>query len=164
MTVQDQVLQAYADDRDDVYHYLLRLRLHPVQAQEATQEVFLRLFLALRRGEEIRNRRAWIFRVAHNLGQDVSKERNHWQPLDAAREAVLPDRAPDPEKHAIERQRAARLEQAVAVLSPQQRQCLHLRAEGLRYREIAEVLGIGVSTVGEFLSRAMARLRRAVDE
>jgi RNA polymerase sigma-70 factor (ECF subfamily) len=44
-------------------------------------------------------------------------------------------------------------------LSPQQKVCIHLRAEGMRYREIAEVLGVSISTVEEFLARAIARLR-----
>jgi len=52
-----------------------------------------------------------------------------------------------------------RLRQAVAKLTPQQRECLRLRASGLRYREIAEVLGIGISSVGELVQRATARLR-----
>ena len=56
------------------------------------------------------------------------------------------------------------MKQALDTLSPQQRQCLHLRAEGLRYREIAETIGVGISTVGEFLNRAVTRLRKAANE
>jgi RNA polymerase sigma-70 factor (ECF subfamily) len=56
------------------------------------------------------------------------------------------------------------LNEAWKTLSPQQRQCLHLRAEGLRYREIAETLGITISSAREFLSRAILRLQRAVHE
>jgi len=56
-----------------------------------------------------------------------------------------------------------RLGQAVAALSPQQRQCLHLRTEGFRYREIAAILNISDSSVGEFLRRAIVRLRKALD-
>jgi DNA-directed RNA polymerase specialized sigma24 family protein len=42
--------------------------------------------------------------------------------------------------------------------------CLYLRAEGLRYNEIAATIGVGASTVGEFLNRAVTRLRKAIDE
>jgi len=164
MTAQDQVIRAYEDARGDVYHYLIRLGLPPAQAQETAQEVFLRLFQSLRKGESIRNLRAWIFRVAHNLGVNQRTEKDHWQPLGAELAAAVPDGAMGPEARAIERQRAAMLSKALEELSPQQRQCLHLRAEGLRYHEIAAAVGIGVSTVGEFLTRATARLRRAVNE
>ncbi len=61
----------------------------------------------------------------------------------------------------IEREKMARLQNAIAGLSEQQKSCLFLRAEGLRYQEIAQVIGVGTSTVGEFLRRAITRLRRA---
>jgi RNA polymerase sigma-70 factor (ECF subfamily) len=64
----------------------------------------------------------------------------------------------------IEREKLLRMHRAVETLSPQQRQCLHLRAEGLRYREIADSIGVSVSTVSEFLERALVRLRKAVYE
>ena len=56
------------------------------------------------------------------------------------------------------------LGKAWMTLSPQQRQCLHLRAEGLVYREIAETMHISISSVREFLGRAIARLQKAVYE
>ena len=52
-------------------------------------------------------------------------------------------------------ERALRFHRAVQGLSEQQRHCLFLRLEGLRYPEIGSALGIGASTVGEFLRRAL---------
>jgi RNA polymerase sigma-70 factor (ECF subfamily) len=164
MKAHDETVRAYESSREDVYHYLLTLGLDAGQAQETTQEVFLRLFQAMRGGEVIRDSRAWVFRVAHNLGINVMMKRKPAHSLDAGLEAVLPDRRPSPESRVLKLERAAKLRAAVATLSPQQRQCLHLRAEGLRYQEIADTVGIGVSTVGEFLSRAIHRIRKAVHE
>ena len=46
--------------------------LFPPQAQEAAQEVFLKLYIELRQGTKIENWRAWLFRVAHNaLGEEA---------------------------------------------------------------------------------------------
>jgi DNA-directed RNA polymerase specialized sigma24 family protein len=45
-------------------------------------------------------------------------------------------------------------------LSRQQRLCLELRGQGLQYRQIAEVLQVRTSTVGEFLRRGIKQLRR----
>jgi RNA polymerase sigma-70 factor (ECF subfamily) len=164
-TLHDQVSQAFVEWRDDVYRYLLTLGLHPGPAQEATQEVFLRLYVALRKQEEsILNQRAWVFRVAHNLGLTLRTRENSLRPLDPELEAVLPDLASDPESSLLEREKLQRVHCAVQSLSPQQRQCLYLRAEGLRYWEIADTLGVTVSTVAEFLKRAVARLRKAVYE
>lgn len=164
MESHDRVIRLYEEARDDVYHYMLRLGLGPSQAQEGAQEVFLRLHSALVRGESIRNPRAWVFRVAHNLAVTEHRSGDRWMTLDPGLEAALTDRGPGPEARVIQRERAARVREALAELSPQQQKCLYLRAEGLRYREIAEAVGVGVSTVSEFVTRAIARLRRAAGE
>lgn len=159
----EQVTRAFEDAREDVYRYLLTLGLPPPQAQEAAQEVFLRLHVALENGDLIHNIGAWIFRVAHNLGLDL-RSKDQPLPLEPEIEHALRDTARSIEMDLIERERMVQVSDAWQTLSPQQRQCLHLRAEGLRYREIADAMGISISSVREFLSRAVARLQRAVHE
>lgn len=58
--------------------------------------------------------------------------------------------------------RAAHLTAALRLLSVQERACLELRAEGPRYREIAEVRGVGLSTVQIFLDRALRKIERSI--
>lgn len=158
--LHDQVAKLFLEAREDVYRYLLTLGLHPPQAQEATQEVFLRLYATLKKGEAIQNPRAWIFRVAHNLGLKVRARQGLEAPFDPGLEAQLEAHNPDPEHSLIERERALRFHRAVEGLSEQQRRCLYLRLEGLRYPDIGSALGISASAVGEFLRRAVARLRK----
>ena len=55
-----------------------------------------------------------------------------------------------PEAIALQRERMLRLQSGLETLSPQQRQTLYLRAEGLQYQEIAAVMGVAISTVAEF--------------
>jgi len=160
MTLQDQVAQLFEESRDDVFRYLLNLGLYPPQAQEAAQEVFLRLYTALKKGEEIQNSRGWIFRVAHNLGLKIRARESSQSPFDAGLEARLSGPAMDPEQSLIEREQELRFHQAVERLSEQQRRCLLLRLEGLRYPEIGSALGISASAVGEFLRRAISRLKK----
>lgn len=164
LKLQEQVGRLFEEARDDVYRYLLTLGLHPPQAQETAQEVFLRLYATLRKGEEIRNARAWVFRVAHNLGLKVREREIPERPFEPDLELWLHSQAPDPERMLLERERALRLHRAVEGLSEQQRRCLYLRLEGLRYPEIGSVLGISPSAVAEFLRRAIARLRKVGNE
>jgi RNA polymerase sigma-70 factor, ECF subfamily len=169
MTVEEQidttVSQAYMEWREDVYRYLLLLGLYPPQAQEAAQDVFLRLYATLRKGgEPILNRQAWVFRTAHNLGVTLRSRESGTLPFDAALEATIADANSSLERSLIEREKLRTIHRAVSNLSPQQRQCLRLRAEGLKYSEIADTIGISVSTVYEFLRRAVTRLRKAVYE
>jgi RNA polymerase sigma-70 factor (ECF subfamily) len=160
VALRDEVARLYEEARDDVYRYLLTLGLHPPRAQEASQEVFLRLYAALRKGEKFENSRAWVFRVAHNLGLKIRSRQNAEAPFDPLWGEQFAGQSGNPESELLERERMARFHSAVEGLSEQQRRCLFLRMEGLRYPEIGSALGISASTVGEFLRRAMERLKK----
>ncbi len=99
------VTQLYEGAREDVYRYALTFGLAPGEAQEAAQEVFLRLYVALKKGEEIQNPRAWVFRVAHNLSLKIRAKRTPQVPFDLDLEARLKETRSDPEHSAIESQR-----------------------------------------------------------
>jgi RNA polymerase sigma-70 factor (ECF subfamily) len=110
--------------------------------------------------------RAWVFRVAHNLAIDeqrrVRAREAHEYPTDAADLAFLfPDPAPSAEHELLRRERHDWLRAAMQGLSAQERRCLFLRAQGLRYREIGEVLDIRIPTVVTFLTRAIQKLTKA---
>jgi RNA polymerase sigma-70 factor, ECF subfamily len=156
------VTRLFEDARDDVYRYLLVLGLPPEKAQEATQDVFLKLYVVLLKGVRIHSLRGWIFRVAHNHGLTVRGRESAEVPLDPELENQILDEHANPERDLLDRERRMQFDTAVRGLSEQQQNCLYLRAEGFRYREIASILGVSDSTVGEFLGRAIARLRKAV--
>lgn len=158
-----KVEEAYEDARDDVFYYLLTLGIDAAESQDLAQETFLRLYVALRDGEEIRSVRGWVFRVAHNLGLKAREKRSRLHPIDGDLAPRLAS-GDNPERSVIEAERRAMLDEAIQELSSQQRQCLHLRAEGLRYHEIAAAIGISVSSVAVFLRRAVSKLRRVADE
>ena len=161
--LHDKVARLYEESRNDVYRYLLTLGLDPARAQEAVQEVFLRLYVTLKKGEDIQSPRGWIFRVAHNHGLKIRVRQAHETSFDPALESRLA--APDnPERALLEREKTIRFHRAVEGLSEQQKRCLFLRLEGLRYPEIGLALGISASAVGEFLRRAILRLRKVRDE
>lgn len=159
MALQDAVAALFLDARDDVYRYLLTLGVYPPQAQEGAQEVFLRLYAVLKKGEQIQNPRAWIFRVAHNHGLKIRERQSFQAPFEADLHSLTTD-TENPEQTLLQREREIRFHKAVEQLSEQQRRCLFLRLEGLRYPEIGSVLGISASAVGEFLRRAISRLKK----
>ncbi len=164
MTVRERVTQAFSDWHSDVYRYVLSLGLGAAQAQEITQDTFLQLCVTLDKGDSIENQRAWLFRVAHNLTLNLRAKENKVRPWRCELEDRLVDPSANPEQALLEHEQLVRLHRAVQGLSEQQRQCLHLRADGFRYREIGEILGIRTSTVSEFLNRAISRLRKARHE
>jgi RNA polymerase sigma-70 factor (ECF subfamily) len=102
--------------------------------------------------------------VAHNLALKLRAHQSSNAPFDPQVESTLADPKLNPEQSLLERERMLRFHRAMENLSEQQRRCLDLRLEGLRYPEIADVLGISASAVGEFLRRAIVRLRKATHE
>jgi RNA polymerase sigma-70 factor (ECF subfamily) len=153
------VADLYSEIRKGVYQYLLTLGMDADRAQEFTQEAFLRLFQKLRDGATIENPRGWVYRVAHNMAVDALSARSRESELSDALLSTLVSGGKDAEQVLIEREWLEGFQNAVKGLSQQQRRCLELRAQGLRYREIAEVLRVGTPTVGEFLRRATKHLR-----
>src|ERR1700691_4346111 len=105
--LQDRVAKFFEESRDDVYRYLLTLGLPPPRAQEAVQEVFLRLYGALKKGEDIQNPRGWIFSVAHNYGLKLRERQASESPFPPALELRLASKADYPERLLLERERMA---------------------------------------------------------
>ena len=144
--------------RNPLLRYLLSFRIAPPEAEEIVQEVFLSLFQHLRRGKSRSNLQGWLFRVAHNLALKNRMKAQRETPGDP--EAQM-DSAPGPEERAADLQRQVRLLAVVKALPETDQCCLTLRAEGLRYREIAEVLGISLGAVANSLEKSLSRLSRA---
>lgn len=158
----DEVERIYHETRGAICSYLLCLGLPAAQAQEVTQEVYLRLYQTMRKGQEIENIRAWLFRVAHNQGLKVRSREKSFRMLHPDWERFPQPETESPERQLLHRERISRVASALKSLSPQQRNCLYLRSEGLRYREIAEIMGVSLSTVNEFLRRGISHLAEAV--
>ena len=128
------------------------------------QETFLRLHSQLRTGTRIDEPRAWAFRVARNLSFNFHRDHRRLVPesvLDeeqGRRWQQLCDADQSPESIYIRKETLMRLDACIGRLTEQQRHCVLLRVQGLRYREIAAVLGISASSAAELLQRAIIRL------
>lgn len=148
--------------RDPVYHYLLSVFGEPRDAEDVTQDAFLKLFTTLAEGQRIRDVRFWIFRVAHNLAINKRKHLQFVSTLKADTweefEKIVTDSSPNPEQMVLNRERYEKVFNGLKQLTMNERQCLFLRAEGFRYREIAEIMEVSVPTVGEYLRRGIRKL------
>jgi RNA polymerase sigma-70 factor (ECF subfamily) len=168
LKLEEQILKLYDELREPVYRYLLCQGVNPADADDITQETFLRLFQHLHAGGRENNLRGWVFRVAHNLAINEYKSRKFLSLLSPEQWAELndskPEPAPNPEELLLQKEKMARLHATMSTLSAQQHQCLYLRAEGFRYREIAEILGVTVSTVAESVRRAIGKLTGGIDD
>ena len=161
----EEVVSLFDQLRDRLLRYVISFGLPVEDGEDIVQEVFLALYRHLQLGRSRRDLRAWTFRVAHNQAlKRRTKERMGAQQL--AGEGVpladlVPDTNPSPEDLVASNQKRRRVSAVVSALPEQDRRCLILRAEGLRYREIAEVLDISLGAVSLSLGRSLTRLARA---
>ena len=144
--------------RKPLLRYLAGLGLSSEEAQDVMQDAFLSLHKHLAGGGSQENIRSWLFRVAHNRARNCQQSytRRFGEPLDPVFDAASNEATP--EQAVLAKEKFHRLDQAIRALAAQERECLMLRAEGLRYREIGEVLGIPTSTVGDMVDRAIKKL------
>ena len=158
-----EVLRLFEEFREPLVRYGLSLGIAVHDAEEVVQETFLALFRHLLQGRPRNNLRGWLFRVTHNLALKrcyaIKSMRERTEPGEGL-QAETPDPGPTPEQQFSEMQRRRQLLAVVQALPHTDRSCLRLRAEGLRYREIAAVLGVSVGTVAASLARSLSRLLR----
>ena len=146
--VESEVIRLFDGHRTRLLRYVLSIGLPVHDAEEIVQEVFLALFRHLQLGRP---------RKACQAGQS----RPDHAELDEAVAAGHCDPAPSPEQQLAFSQRQQLLLAAFRLLPLRDQYCLHLRAEGLRYREIAEVLEMSLGAVSISLTRSISRLERA---
>ena len=153
-----EVTVLYREIRKPLLRYLVCLGLTSDEAQDVVQDAFLSLQRHLALGGDQENIRGWVFRVAHNLARNrqTSYHRRFGETLDGGKDFPAEDATP--EQVLLEKEKLWRFAAAIQLLTKSERECLLLRAGGLRYREIGEVLGIATSTVGDTVERAMRKL------
>lgn len=159
--VECAVITLFDQYRNPLLRYVLSFGLTVHDAEEVTQDVFLALFRHLQRGKSRRNLRGWMFRVAHNLAlrqRAANKKLQDALHDDATMVLTKLDATPNPEEQMTSGQTLQRLRTILRAMPEQDRCCLALRAEGLRYREIAATLGISLGSVSLSLTRSLARL------
>ena len=166
--VREQVAQLFEEAREDVYRYLLTLGLYPPQAQEATQEVFLRVFKTIKTFRSVEGSfGTWLARVTRNLLIDHYRRTRQERVTDSIEEQLpmleeegaSASARPD---HALAGREASEiLQAALQKLSPDLREAVILRdLQEMEYREIAGVLEIPEGTVKSRINRGRAELAR----
>lgn len=148
----DEQLMTY---QEDVFRVCLGFSRNPLDAEDLTQEVYLK---ALRKIGAVRKPgalRAWLLRIARNTCFDHQKKKRLFNLF---RRSVSRDEArekPAQQEHVDARERLLKLKEAVRRLPGKQREVFVLREYGhLSYAELAETMGLKQGTVMSRLNRA----------
>lgn len=158
----DEVYNRYAGM---VYGLALRLSANPPEAEDLTQEVFLRIYRHLAGFRGSSSLKTWVYRVALNHCRSrFGRFRPPTQGLfeEGVEDAPqLADPSRGPEENALSQDAARRVGEALARLPIAFREAVVLRdLEGLAYEEIAEATGVRVGTVRSRIARGREQLRQ----
>jgi RNA polymerase sigma-70 factor (ECF subfamily) len=158
--------------QDRVHNFALRWTGNPADAEEVTQEAFLKAFRALPRFRGDAKFSTWLFQIAKNVcinlfhrgRRQMEHRRVSLQDHMDDDEAIpVQIETPDdnPQEALLEREFAAVAAQAIAALDPHYRDALVLRdVEGMDYAEIAQILEVPVGTVKSRIHRARSELQK----
>lgn len=154
--LEREISQIYREHATGLLRYARTIAKDAEEARDAVQESFLRYCMERRYGRNIESPRAWLFQVLRNHLLTKWNSAAEAREVGSERLDAMPGERVDPEAMASRQQRAREIQ---AQLSERELDCLRLRAEGLSYAEIAQVLEIRTGTVGAMLSRVSEKLR-----
>ena len=147
-----------------VYRLAYRLTGNPHDAEDLTQEVFVRVFRSLS-SYTPGTFEGWLHRITTNLFLDQArrKAKIRFDALADDADSRLPSRAVAPDAQVMDGVFDEDVESALAALPPDFRAAVVLcDIEGLSYEEIADVLGLKLGTVRSRIHRGRTMLRQAL--
>lgn len=140
----------------------LRLLGNLEDAQDAAQEVFLRLYRNLAKVHSSGNLAGWLYKVTVNVCHDHRRKRPQTAAMEGA-DAIAS--GPDPQQELTEAERQRMLELSLRRLSEKERAALVLRdLEGLSTAEVAAALGSSEATVRSQISKARVKVKNFVEQ
>ena len=158
----------YDEHAQALFAFLLNFTRHEADTRDLLQELFIKLAKRPELLDGVRDERAFLLRLAHNLAIDLirrrgTREKNYEQLAREPLAVFAPTDAPD--EGAFREALAA----ALGELPAEQREVVHLKLwEGLTFEQIAELLGIPLNTAASRyrygLDKLRARLRPLYDE
>lgn len=156
VTIRNEVVDLYRMIAKGLLRYIVCIVKDLDIAQEVVQEAFLRYYECRLKKEPAPMSPGWIYTVARNLAIDQVRAARSGSHVDLTVAEQLPDHRHSPEQ---EFECLEAMSQVSAILAPRELECLQLRFEGFKYKEIAGILGIESGTVGAILARGLKKIR-----
>jgi RNA polymerase sigma-70 factor (ECF subfamily) len=167
----EELVEAYQARLVGVMHHLVG---NAEEAEDLSQEVFLRVYRARKKYRARCKFSTWLFTIANNLALNAlrSRQRKPAVPLNVSdsgplgprpAEQLVRDRAAQPVQHLQQRELAGIVQVALAGLNERQRLAVVLnKFEDMSYDEIAEIMQLSTKAIKSLLSRARSNLREAL--
>ncbi len=148
-----------------VYQIAYRLLKDPLEAEDAAQEVFIKVYENAHRFEPKAQVSAWIHRITANYCLNILRQRHPQESLDQEESPGVPDTGATPLEALEERDLIRRLEELLEALPENQRRALILKRFGdLSYQEIATEMGLSPQAVDGLLKRGRQFLKKGLGD
>ena len=149
-----------------IFNLALRILHNPQEAEDLSQEAFLRAWRALPRFREGSSFRTWLYRIVVNLCYDrLPGLKRELSTMDPDEMLEIADRQQTPEEHQLSTEEQHALQRAFQRLPARYRLLLTLRhMQELSYNEIADITGIPLGTVKTGLHRGRQRLKEMLKD
>jgi RNA polymerase sigma factor (sigma-70 family) len=150
--------------RDQIYRFCYARLRSREEAEDATQNVFMRVHMALKRGVVPEYEASWLYKIAHNVclsrGASTSRRARLETPHAFDEDDDVQVAAND-----VSHEELAGLSDALYAMPENMRKAILLREwQGLSYAEIADAMGLTVSAVETLLFRARRHLAAALEQ
>ncbi|MBN2081866.1 sigma-70 family RNA polymerase sigma factor [bacterium] len=148
-----------------LFNFVRSMVRNEEQAEDITQEAFVKAFFSLKKLQNPSSFKSWLFRIANNNTLDwLRKKRLQLVDVDEhIRESYVDERV-NPEDHVVGDAKTMHIHAALDKLKADQRAILVMcDLQGLSYQEIAEVLNIPFGTVQSRIFYARRKLREHLD-
>ncbi|MBI2804072.1 MAG: RNA polymerase sigma factor [Planctomycetes bacterium] len=167
MDTEEDFVCAFNSMRTELMSTLFFVLGNHDDAQDVAQEVFIKCWRTRDGLTDVKNLRAWIFRVGINAAKDL--QRNAWRrkarPLGDASPPEIPGKALTPGESLENKETLERVRTALMELRPEEKEVFLLRQNGdLTYEEIASLRRTPIGTVKTQMRSALQKLRRVLKE
>ena len=153
-----------------VYNIALRMTKNPEDAQELSQDAFVRAFIAIKKFRGDSSFATWLYRITMNVCTDFLRKRNKASVIsieqsvyESQQTMQLADNEPGPDEISEKNQLKKLVKEAMDLLPPEHREVLILRdLLDMTYKDIANTLSINEGTIKSRINRARENLKKVI--
>lgn len=154
--------------QNKIFYYINRLINNKEEAEDLTQEVFIKVFRNLNGFDQTRKFSSWIYRIAHNESVNYLKKKSYFKILSIEQNEFLKNTMASTEnlfEKIIKNETSEKIKELLSKLSFSYREVLVLRYfEERTYEEISDILRKPTNTVGTMINRAKAQLEKLMKD
>ena len=160
MSLSERISGIIDEHEVPLVRYVTGILKDPEQAKDTVQDALIRLLREFEKGKEVKNVRAWLYRVCHNLALDhIRKFSRRSDNLDNVLPAVQDDTVKSPDDELNLKEQKELVLESLKELNEREQKIINMKVrENRSYKDIADALDLTVNNVGFILHRAMKKL------